>query len=95
MFIWEAFNNEETDKYFKIIHIDGDKQNNEPDNLKQVINNSSNPEGIERKIIATNLTTGEESIYKSIYSTSKSLKINWVYQTNCRRKEKNSNIKIK
>ena len=76
VFIWEAFNNEETDKYFKIIHIDGDKQNNEPDNLKQVINNSSNPEAKERKIIATNLTTGEESIYTSIYSTSKSLKIN-------------------
>ena len=76
VFIWEAYNNEDTTKYFKIIHIDGDKQNNEPDNLKQIINNSSNPEGIERKILATNLTTGEDKVYKSIYSTSKSLKIN-------------------
>ena len=75
-FIWEAYNNEETDKYFKIIHIDGDKQNNEPNNLKQVINNSSNPEGKERKIIATNLTTGEDKFFNSIYSTSKSLQIN-------------------
>ena len=75
-FIWEAFNNEETNKYFKIIHIDGDKQNNEPDNLKQIINDSSNPEGIERKILATNLTTGEDKEYDTIYSTSKLLKIN-------------------
>ena len=75
-FIWEAFNNEETNKYFKIIHIDGDKQNNEPDNLKQIINDSSNPEGIERKILATNLSTGEDKEYDSIYSTSKLLKIN-------------------
>ena len=76
VFIWEAYNNEETDKYFKIIHIDSDKQNNEPDNLKQIINNSSNPEGKERKILATNLTTGEDKVYKSIYNTSKSLQIN-------------------
>ena len=75
-FIWEAYNNEETNKYFKIIHIDGNKQNNKPDNLKQVINNSSNPDGIKRKILATNLTTGEDKVYDTIYSTSKLLKIN-------------------
>ena len=75
-FIWEAFNNEETNKYFKIIHIGGDKQNNKPDNLKQIINDSSNPEGIERKILATNLTTGKDKKYDTIYSTSKLLKIN-------------------
>ena len=44
-FIWEAFNNEETDKFFRILHVDGDKQNNRPDNLKRVLNESSNPEG--------------------------------------------------
>ena len=35
-FIWEAYNNLETHKYHKIIHIDGDKLNNKPRNLKQV-----------------------------------------------------------
>ena len=75
-FIWEAFNNEEIDKYFKIIHIDGDKLNNEPDNLKRVINKSSNPSCLKRKILATNLTTGKNMEYNSIYSTSKSLQIN-------------------
>ena len=75
-FIWEAYNGKETDKYFKIIHIDGDKLNNEPDNLKQVINKSSNPSSIERKILATNLTTGKTKIYNSIYNTSKILQIN-------------------
>ena len=75
-FIWEAFNNEETDKYFKIIHIDGDKQNNRPDNLKRIINESSNPTCQSRKIIATNLTTGDNKCFNSIYQASKSLKIN-------------------
>ena len=76
VFIWEAFNNEETDKYFKIIHIDGDKLNNRPDNLKRVLNDSSNPTCESRKIIATNLTTGDNISFDSIYQTSKSLKIN-------------------
>ena len=76
VFIWEAFNKEETDNYFKIIHIDSDKQNNRPNNLKRVINDSSNPVRKERKITATNLTTEKEEEYGSIYSTSKSLKIN-------------------
>ena len=76
VFIWEAFNNEETSKYFKIIHIDGDKLNNRPDNLKRVINESSNPECQSRKIIATNLTTGDNKFFNSIYQASKSLKIN-------------------
>ena len=75
-FIWEAFNNEETNKYFKIIHIDGDKLNNRPDNLKRVINESSNPEGQSRKILATNLATGERKFFNSIYQASKSLQIN-------------------
>ena len=75
-FIWEAFNNEEITKYFKIIHIDGDKLNNEPDNLKRVINKSSNPSGLERKILATNLTTGNNKTFDSIYITSKLLQIN-------------------
>ena len=75
-FIWESFNNEETDKYFKIIHIDGDKQNNKASNLKRVLNESSNPTCESRKIIATNLSTGEDKVYQSIYETSKLLKIN-------------------
>ena len=75
-FIWEAFNNEETDKYFKIIHIDKDKLNNRPDNLKRILNESSNPDCTPRKILATNLTSGEDKVYQTIYSTSKILKIN-------------------
>ena len=75
-FIWEAFNGEETNKYFKIIHIDGDKLNNRPNNLKRVINESSNPECQSRKIIATNLTTGDNRFFNSIYQASKSLQIN-------------------
>ena len=76
VFIWEAYNGEETDKYFKIIHIDGDKQNNRPDNLKRIINESSNPEGQSRKIIATNLATGDNKFFNTIYQASKSLQIN-------------------
>ena len=76
IFIWEAFNNEETDKFFKIIHIDGDKLNNRPDNLKRVINESSNPECQSRKIIATNLATNDNKFFNSIYQASKSLQIN-------------------
>ena len=75
-FIWEAFNNEETNKYFKIIPIDGDKLNNRPNNLKRVINESSNPECQSRKIIANNLTTGDNRFFNSIYQASKSLQIN-------------------
>ena len=75
-FIWEAFNGEETSKFFKIIHIDGDKLNNMPDNLKRVFNESSNPEGLSRKMIATNLATGERKFFNSIYQASKSLRIN-------------------
>ena len=75
-FIWEAYNNEETTKYFKIIHIDGDKLNNEPVNLKQIINKSSNPSNMERQILATNLTTGKTRKFDSIYITSKILQIN-------------------
>ena len=75
-FIWEAFNGEETNKYFKIIHIDGDKLNNIPSNLKRVINESSNPEGQSRKIIATNLATDDNNFFNSIYQASKSLQIN-------------------
>ena len=48
-FIWEAYNNKETSPFFKIIHNDGDKLNNKPDNLKQIINKSSNPESQEEK----------------------------------------------
>ena len=74
--IWEAFNNEETSKYFRIIHIDGDKLNNRPNNLKRVFNESSNPEGQNRKIIATNLATGDNKFLNSIYQASTTLEIN-------------------
>ena len=66
-FIWEAYNNEETDKYFEIIHIDGDKLNNKPTNVKQVLNESSNPSNIERQILAINLETGVTRKFDSIY----------------------------
>ena len=75
-FIWEAFNNDESSKYFKIIHIDGDKLNNRPDNLKRILNESSNPEGQNRKIVAINLTTNENRFFNSIYQASKTLQIN-------------------
>ena len=75
-FIWEAFNNEETNKFFRILHVDGDKQNNRPDNLKRVLNESSNPEGQNRKILATNLSTNEKRFFNSIYQASKALQIN-------------------
>ena len=51
-FILEAYNNLETDKYHKIIHINGDKLNNKPRNLKQVLSEFSNPSNIERQILA-------------------------------------------
>ena len=44
--------------------------------MKQVVNESSNPSSIERKILATNLTTGKTKVYESIYNTSKILQIN-------------------
>ena len=69
-FIWEAFNNEETN------NIDEDKLNNRPDNLKRIINESSNPTCQSRKIIATNLATGDNKFFNSIYQASKSLQIN-------------------
>ena len=75
-FIWEAFNNEETNKFFKILHVDGDKQNKRPDNLKRVLNKSSNPEFQSRKIIATNLVSNENRFFNSIYQASKTLGIN-------------------
>ena len=75
-FIWESYNNKETTKYFKIIHIDENKLNNEPVNLKQVINKSSNPSNIKKQILATNLTTGKTRTFDSIYITSKMLQIN-------------------
>ena len=75
-FIWEAFNNEESNMFFKIIHIDGDKQNNIPSNLKRILKESANPEGRARKITATNLDTGFQRFFNSIYQTSKALQIN-------------------
>ena len=75
-FIWEAFNNDESSKYFKIIHIDGDKLNNRPDNLKRILNESSNPEFQSRKILATNLATNEKRFFNTIYQASKALQIN-------------------
>ena len=75
-FVWEAYNNEETNNYFILIHKDGDKLNNKPDNLKRILNNSSYPDNQERKIVATNLSTGETKMFDSIYKASKVLKVN-------------------
>lgn len=58
VFIWEAYNKKETHKLYDIIHIDGNKLNNKPRNLKQVITKSSNPSNTQRKILATNTKTG-------------------------------------
>lgn len=75
-FIWEAYQNEGTDKYYDIVHMDGNKINNKPENLKQVITKSSNPTSIERQILATNLATGETRKFESIYQASQKLQIN-------------------
>lgn len=75
-FIWEARHKEETNKYFKIIHIDGNKLNNKPDKLKQVLNQSSNPSNIERQILAVSFATGETRKFESIYQASQTLQIN-------------------
>ena len=70
------YNNEESDPMYKIIHIDGNKLNNKPTNLKQVLNEASNPTQKEREIIATDLDTGQQRRFKSIYQVSKATGIN-------------------
>lgn len=79
VFIWEAYNKKEIDKLYDIIHIDGNKLNNKPRNLKQVITKSSNPFNTERKILATNPKTGVVRKFDSIYNASQMLQINTGY----------------
>ena len=57
-FVWEAYNDEDADDLCKIIHLDGNNLNNKPSNLKQVLNEASNPWQKEREIIATNFDAG-------------------------------------
>ena len=75
-FIWEAIIGEEVGVFYKVIHIDGNKLNNERSNLIHVFKDTKNPMRIKRKIIATNLVTGHVTKYDSIYQASKSLNIN-------------------
>ena len=51
-----------------IIHIEGNKLNNKP--------TKSNPAQKEREIIATDLDTGQQRRFKSIYQVSKATGIN-------------------
>lgn len=75
-FIWEAYNNQDTSfRYEKIIHIDGNKLNNKPSNLKMVDTGKlpSQP----KKLFATNIATGKVlGDFDTIYEASKYLKIN-------------------
>lgn len=67
-FIWEAYNGEDTSYHEKIIHLDGNKLHNKPNNLKMVCDKSWNPGSTEKEIIATNLATGKSLPYfDSIY----------------------------
>lgn len=76
-FIREAYNSEDTTSHEKIIHIDGNKLNNKPSNLKMELNKFWKPGPKERQILATNLVTGKTLPYfDSIYSISRYLKIN-------------------
>lgn len=60
----------------KIIHLDGNKLNNRVSNLKQVFNESTNPYRKERKILSTDLDTGKQRKFDSIYQVSKATGIN-------------------
>lgn len=61
---------------YKVIHIDGNKLNNNVKNLKKVLNDVANPTGKQRRLIATNLKTGRETNYDSMYEASQDLNIN-------------------
>lgn len=75
-FIWEGYNDQDTSYRFeKIIHIDGNKLNNKPSNLKMVDTGKlpSQP----NKLFATNIATGKVlGNFDTIYEASQYLKIN-------------------
>lgn len=75
-FIWEAFNGEDTSfRYEKIIHIDGNKLNNKPRNLRKIDTGKlpSQPQ----KLYVTNVATDEVlGNFDTIYEASQYLKIN-------------------
>lgn len=75
-FVWEAYHDEDADDLHKIIHFDGNKLNNRVYNLKQVFHESSNPYRKERKLLSTDLDTGKQRKFDSIYQVSKATGIN-------------------
>lgn len=75
-FIWEAYNNQDTVfPYEKIIHIDGNKLNNKPKNLR-MIDTGKLPSPVQ-KLYVTNVATGKVlGNFDTIYEASQYLNIN-------------------
>ena len=75
-FIWEAYNNQDTVfPYEKIIHIDGNKLNNKPKNLRMI--DTGKLPGPQLKLYVINVSSDEVlGSFDTIYDASKYLKIN-------------------